>query len=135
MAARARARKRALDVLYEAEIRGLSPSEVLETRESAADPPLNPYVRELVGGVLTHQQRIDALLDEHATGWSLARMPMVDRNILRIGAYELLFAEQVPDPVAISESVRLATELCGEESPMFVNGLLGRLQELKPTLG
>lgn len=96
---------------------------------------MNPYARELVEGVMAYRQRIDALLDEHATGWSLERMPMVDRNILRIATFELLFSDQVPDPVAISEGVRLATELSGEESPSFVNGLLGKLQELKPTIG
>jgi N utilization substance protein B len=89
---------------------------------------------ELVEGVQAHRERIDELLAAHAQGWALDRMPAVDRNILRIGAYELLWQDQVPDAVAINEAVQLATGLSTEGSPAFVNGLLARLLELKPTL-
>ena len=81
-----------------------------------------------------HQQRIDELLATYAEGWTLDRMPAVDRNLLRIGAFELLWADDVPDAVAISEADRLARDLSTEGSPAFVNGLLARLLDLKPTL-
>jgi N utilization substance protein B len=89
----------------------------------------------LVEGVAKHIDQIDELLGAHSVGWTLDRMPAVDRNILRIGAYELLFDEQVPDVVAVSEAVSLARDLSTDESPAFVNGLLARLLQLKPTLG
>ena len=81
-----------------------------------------------------HRERIDGLLAEHAHGWSLERMPTVDRNILRIGVYELLWAEDVPDPVAISEAVALAQDLSTDSSPAFVNGLLARIKGIKSTV-
>jgi len=132
--ARSKARKRALDILYESELRGRPRLTTLAERVAAADPPVNPYTVRLVEGVEEHAERIDELLDTYSQGWSLERMAPVDRNILRIGAFELLYADDVPDPVAISEAVRLARQLGGEESPTFVNGLLARLKELKPTL-
>lgn len=134
MPARSKARKRAVDVLYEAELRGVPRLEVLAERLSAADPPVPEYAVTLVEGVDTRIERLDELLAEHAVGWTLERMPPVDRNILRLGAYELLFADEVPDPVAISEAVRLARELSTDESPSFVNGLLASLLDLKPNL-
>jgi N utilization substance protein B len=141
MPARSKARKRALDILYEAEIRNVPVLDLLDER-SAADrspdgtgpPPVTGYAAELVRGVQAHRDRIDELLAEHAQGWTLDRMPAVDRNILRIGTYELLWAPGVPDGVAISEAVLLARDLSTDDSPAFVNGLLGRLLELKPGL-
>jgi transcription antitermination protein NusB len=132
--ARVKARRRALEVLYEAELRDLSRLAALAERREAADPPLSAYTATLVEGVETHAERLDELLSEHARGWTLERMAPVDRNILRLGAYELLYADDVPDPVAISEAVRLAREMSSEETPAFVNGILARLLELKPTL-
>ncbi len=134
MPARSKARKRALDVLYEAELRGLPVLAVLADRAGDETPPIPAYAADLVRGVHEHQERIDGLLAEYAHGWALERMPAVDRNILRIGAYELLWAQDVPDAVAISEAVQLATDLSTGDSPAFVNGLLARLLELKPTL-
>ncbi|HSZ45817.1 MAG TPA: transcription antitermination factor NusB [Streptosporangiaceae bacterium] len=134
MAARSKARKRALDVLFEAEMRGEPVPELLAERTLAADPPVSEYAAELVRGVYAHAEQIDALLAAHAQGWTLDRMPAVDRNILRIGTYELLWADDVPDAVAISEAVVLASNLSTDDSGAFVNGLLGRLLELKPTL-
>jgi transcription antitermination protein NusB len=134
MAARSKARKRALDVLFEAEVRGEPVLELLAERTLAADPPVSDYAGELVRGVHARQEQIDQLLAAHAQGWTLDRMPAVDRNILRIGAYELLWQPGVPDAVAISEAVALAGELSTDDSAGFVNGLLGRLLELKPTL-
>jgi N utilization substance protein B len=134
VSARTKARKRALDVLFESDLRGVDPMQVLRERVSRAETPLNPYTAELVEGVLAHRERIDELLSTYAVGWTLDRMPAVDRNILRLGTYELLWEDDVPDPVAVSEAVELARELSTDESPTFVNGLLARLFELKPTL-
>jgi transcription antitermination protein NusB len=134
MAARSKARKRALDILFEAEVRGVPVPDLLAERAAAADPPVSAYAAELVRGVHEHARQIDELLAAHAQGWALDRMPAVDRNILRIGAYELLMRDDVPDAVAISEAVVLAGNLSTDDSPGFVNGLLARLLELKPTL-
>jgi transcription antitermination protein NusB len=134
VAARSKARKRALDVLFEAELRGEPALEILSERAAEGTPPVPPYAAELVAGVQAHRSRIDELLAGHSHGWALERMPAVDRNILRIGAYELLWRDDVPDAVAIDEAVQLARDLSTEGSPAFVNGLLARLLELKPTL-
>ena len=134
MPARSKARKRALDVLFEAELRDRPVLDVLAERAEDEIPPLPSYAADLVRGVHAHQERIDQLIAENAQGWALERMPAVDRNVLRIGAYELLWADDVPDAVAISEAVQLAGDLSTEGSPTFVNGLLARLLELKPTL-
>ena len=137
MAARSKARKRALDVLFEAELRDEPVLDVLAQRaaqDATEAPPISEYAAELVRGVQEHRAQIDDLLAANSAGWPLDRMPVVDRNILRIGAYELLCADDVPDGVAISEAVQLAGELSTEESSAFVNGLLARLLELKPSL-
>jgi transcription antitermination protein NusB len=134
VSARTKARKRALDVLFESDLRGVDPLGVLRDRVARAETPLNPYTAELVEGVVAHRERIDELLSTYSVGWTLDRMPAVDRNILRLGTYELLWEDDVPDPVAVSEAVELARELSTDESPTFVNGLLARLFELKPTL-
>jgi N utilization substance protein B len=135
MSARSKARKRALDVLYESEVRGLPVGGTLADRVADNDPPVNEFTVALVEGVAKHIEQIDDLLETHSVGWTLDRMPAVDRNILRIGAYELLYDDQVPDVVAVSEAVALARDLSTDESPTFVNGLLARLLQLKPTLG
>ena len=134
MAARTKARKRALDVLFESEMQGLAPGATLARRIAAALPPLSEYTIALVEGVVAHRERIDELLSTYAVGWTLERMPAVDRNLLRIGTYEILYRDDVPDAVAISEAVSLAHELSTDDSPAFVNGLLSRIIELKPTL-
>ncbi len=134
MPARSKARKRALDVLFEAEIRRMPVLDVLAERARDESPPLPQYAADLVRGVQAHAGRIDELLATHARGWALDRMPAVDRNILRIGAYELLWAPEIPDAVAIDEAVQLARDLSTDASPAFVNGLLARLLNLKPTL-
>jgi N utilization substance protein B len=134
MPARSKARKRALDVLFEAEQRRLDPIELLDERTLAADPPIPPYAAELVRGVVSHRERLDELISTYTQSWPLERMPSVDRAVLRLGAYELLFVDDVPDAVALSEAVQLARQLSTDESPAFVNGLLARLLSLKPTL-
>ena len=134
MAARSKARKRALDILFEAELRGLPTLELLSERQSVGEVPVQPYAADLVRGVATHRERIDELISWNLVDWTLERMPAVDRNILRIGVYELLWAADVPDGVAISEAVALAQDLSTDNSPSFVNGVLARIKAEKPTL-
>lgn len=134
MAARSKARKRALDLLFEAEQRGLDPLRLLDDRQAAADPPVQPYAADLVRGVVANRERLDELISTYTQSWPLERMPSVDRAVLRLGAYELLFVDDVPDAVALSEAVLLARQLSTDDSPGFVNGLLARLLSLKPTL-
>ena len=134
MGARTKYRKRALDVLFESELQGLTLGGSLAERLVTNHPPINPYTVTLVEGVAEHRERIDGLIAEHARGWTLDRMPGVDRNLLRLGIYEILYAADVPDAVAVSEAVDLARELSTDDSPKFVAGVLGRLVELKPEL-
>lgn len=134
MSARGKARNRALDVLFEAEQRSVSPFDVLRARRERTDQIVNPYTLEIVEGVVSLQPAIDEFLETYSQGWTLERMPSVDRIILRIGAWELLYNDDVPDGVAVSEAVALAKTLSTDESPSFINGLLGRLQQLKPSL-
>jgi N utilization substance protein B len=135
VSARSKARKRALDLLYEAEIRGEDVLRLLGERAAGSEPPVPEYAAVLVRGVQAHRAEIDGMLAEHSRGWSLDRMPAVDRNILRIGTYELYWAGDVPPGVAISEAVLLARDLSTDGSPAFVNGLLARLAELRPAAG
>ena len=134
MGARTKARKRALDVLFEADQRGLDAVSVLAERVRRADPPVPEYAVEIVEGVTAHRERIDELLATYAQGWTVDRMPGVDRALLRLSAWELLYNEDVPDAVAIDEAVELARLLSTDESPAFVNGLLARLLAVKPSL-
>ena len=136
MAARTKARKRALDLLFEAEQRGVNAADLLRERLAApvTEAPLSEFTADLVTGVVEHWAQVDELITTYSQGWTLQRMPAVDRAILRLGAYEVLYSTDVPEPVAISEWVGLATELSTDDSPRFVNGLLGRLAEVKPTL-
>ncbi len=140
MAARNKARKRAFQILFEAEQRCASPTAVMAdwirlARTDDRQPPVTEYTMKLVEGYALHAERIDELLAGHAVGWTLDRMPAVDRNVLRLGAYELIWEDDVPDAVVLDEAVQLAKEFSTDESPSFVNGLLGKLMELKPTLG
>ena len=134
MGARSKARKRAVDVLYEASQRDADAIATLKARLALADPPVPEYAVVLVEGVTEHLERIDELLATYSEGWTIARMPPVDLAVLRIGVYELLWCDDVPDAVVLSEAVELATSLSTDESPRFVNGLLGRLESLKPSL-
>jgi N utilization substance protein B len=137
VSARHKARKRALDVLFQADLRGLDPLVVLadseRLRTEEGDPAFNPYVSELVAGVASHRERIDELLTTYSLGWTLERMPGVDRAILRLGTYEVLWGD-VPEAVALDEAVTLARELSTDDSPNFVNGLLARIADQRSTL-
>ena len=134
MGARTKYRKRALDILFESEAQGAPLGGTLARRLEVNDPPVNAYTVELVEGVVSHVEEIDALLGEHARGWTLERMPSVDRNLLRIATFEILHVDDVPDGVAVSEAVELAKDLSTDESPRFVNGLLSRIVAVKPGL-
>ena len=132
MSARSKARKRAVDLLYESDLRSTDVVTVLAERVALADPPVNDYTIELVEGVQAERRRIDAILGEFSEGWSVERMPDVDRAILRLSVYELLWRPDVPDAVAIDEAVELAKSLSTDESPRFVNGVLGRIMRERP---
>jgi len=139
VSARSKARKRAVDILYAAELRRVPPMAVLAEgpmSEGAANtsPAPNPYTVTLVEGVVAHQARIDELLATYSSGWALDRMPAVDRNVLRLGVFELLWCPEVPAPVVIDEAVNLVRGLSTDESPAFVNGVLARILDLRPRL-
>ena len=132
---RRKSRRRALDVLYSADLRDLPAATVLADtlRRMGADIPEHlAYAVLIVEGVIDHADRIDELISTYAEGWTLERMPVVDRNLLRIAVFELLYRDDIDDPVAISEAVELAEELSTNDSPRFVNGLLGRIAEYAP---
>ena len=127
MAARSKARKRAVDVLYEADVRGGDALALLRERLADETPPVPEHTVRLVEGVAEHASRIDALIDTHASNWSLERLPDVDRAILRMAVFELLWADDVPDAVVIDEAVELAKALSTDDSPAYVNGVLGAI--------
>jgi N utilization substance protein B len=133
MGSRSKARKRALDLLFEADQRGLDPLKLIADRLARGNEGhiMPEYAITLVEGVIAQSERIDELLATYSHGWTIDRMPAVDRAVLRLGAWELLFNDEVPDAVAIDEAVELARLLSTDDSPGFVNGLLGRLLEVK----
>lgn len=133
------ARKRAVDLLFEAEARRLTAAEAAEARAALARAqpdvaPLHPYTAAVAHGVTEHAAHIDDLIAAHLQGWALGRLPAVDRAILRVAVWELLHAEDVPEPVAVDEAVQLAKELSTDESPGFVNGVLGQLMLVTPQI-
>ncbi len=125
MSARSKARKRALDLIYASEMRKRSPLDALA--EQAEAGPVNDYTRVLVTGVTEHQARLDEVLSGYVKGWTLDRMPAVDRNVLRLATYEVLYVDDVPDAVAVSEALNLVRDLSTDESPAYVNGVLGNI--------
>ncbi len=131
MPARAKARKRALDILYAAELRGDDPVAALDTAIAEGEGPTNPYTEELVRGVAEHRGRIDQLITSYSENWPLNRMPAVDRTALRIGTFELLWSDEVPDVVAIDQAVTLVQQLSTDDSPAFVNGVLDAMMRTK----
>ncbi len=134
MSARSKARKAALDFLYESDIRNVSADSVLKNRITDLEYQARDYTRELVIGVCERRERIDEIISMRAKAWDLDRMPVLDRNILRLGTYEILWVDEVPDAVAIDEAVELAKTLSTEESPAYVNGVLSAIVEIKGDL-
>lgn len=134
--ARSKARRAALDLLFEAEQRGVEPGELLTQRVQTpvGDAPLRPYTVRIVEGVQAEREAIDDALNGYSHGWPLERMPAVDRALLRVATWEIVFNDEVPDGVAVSEAVELAALLSTDDSPNFVNGLLSRIAEVKATL-
>lgn len=136
---RHQARKRAVDLLFEAEARGLGAAEVVAVRTALAEAnpdvsPLQPYTVAAARGVGEHAAHIDDLISSHLQGWTLDRLPAVDRAILRVAVWELLYADDVPEPVAVDEAVQLAKELSTDDSPAFVNGVLGQVMLVTPQI-
>jgi N utilization substance protein B len=132
VSARRKARKRALDFLYEADIRSSNAIDLLGTR-GESDLSQSDYVLELLVGVNANRAKIDELITTYAQGWDMDRMPAIDRNILRIALFEILFKNDLDDQIAASEAVEIATELSTEDSAKYINGVLGRIIILKPS--
>lgn len=133
MGARSKARKRALDLLYASDLRAEDAVVALDRAIDAGEGPSNDYTATLVRGVVEHRPRIDELLTTYSTDWTLDRMPAVDRNALRLGVWELLWAPDVPEEVAVSEAIALVRDLSTDDSPQFVNGLLARIAREQAT--
>ena len=138
MSARSKARKQALDILFEADIRQSSASDLLESRlivEPGPDArPIREFAKALVIGVIDHRRKIDELISTYAQGWDMDRLPIVDRNILRIAIYEILWGEEIPQAVAIDEALTMAALLSTEESAGYIHGVLGRISSIKADL-
>ncbi|MFJ8432228.1 transcription antitermination factor NusB [Kitasatospora sp. NPDC094019] len=140
--ARTKARTRAFQILFEADHRGVDPLTVLadwvararEPKPDEGTPQVAEYTMELVEGYVQYARRIDDLISQYSVGWTLDRMPIADRNVLRLGAYELIWEDSVPDAVVVDEAVEIAKEYSTDDSPAFVNGLLARFMELKPSI-
>jgi N utilization substance protein B len=138
VSARRKARKQALDLLYETDIRGTNLVETLEARDIPAEGPdarpIRDYTRELINGVSDNRRKIDELITTYAQGWDMDRLPAVDRNILRLGIYEILWSTTVPTSVAIDEALDLARELSSDDSSKYIHGVLGRIASIKDTI-
>jgi len=138
VSARSKARKQALDLLYETDIRGTNLVETLISRDVPADGPdarpIREYTRQLVNGVSDNRRKIDELITTYAQGWDMDRLPAVDRNILRLGIFEILWSVEVPTSVAIDEALVLAKELSSDESSKYIHGVLGRIASIKDTI-
>ncbi|MET0475368.1 MAG: transcription antitermination factor NusB [Mycobacterium sp.] len=136
---RHQARKRAVDLLFEAEARGLTAAEIADGRNTLAEgdsevSTLNPYTVTVARGVTEHAAHIDDLISAHLQGWTLERLPAVDRAVLRVAVWELLHADDVPEPVAVDEAVEIAKSLSTDDSPGFVNGVLGQVMLVTPQI-
>ncbi|CAB4770681.1 unannotated protein [freshwater metagenome] len=138
MSARSKARKQALDILFEADIRGTNPVEILTSRDVVEEGPdarpIREYTKSLINGVFENSRKIDELITTYAQGWDMDRLPNVDRNILRLGIFEILWSSEVPDSVAIDESLDLAKTLSTDDSSTYIHGVLGRIASLKDNL-
>lgn len=138
MSARSKARKQALDILYEADIRSADALAILESRsvvEEGPDArPIRDFARQLISGVTENQRKIDELIVTYAQGWDMDRLAAVDRNILRIGIYEIVWSDDLADPIAIDEALTLAQELSTDGSSTFIHGLLSKIASIKESI-
>ena len=138
MSARSKARKQSLDLLYEGDIRGKAPADLLASREvidEGADArPIREYTKELISGIADNRRKIDELISTYAQGWDMDRLPAVDRNILRLGIYEILWRKDLDDAIAIDEALNLARELSTDDSAAYIHGVLGRISSIKESL-
>ena len=138
MSARSKARKQALDLLYEADIRGGSALEILQSRDVVEDSPdarpIRDFTKELITGVSENSRKIDELITTYAQGWDMDRLPAVDRNILRLGIYEIVWSTELADGIAIDEALTLAKELSTDESAGYIHGVLGKISSIKESI-
>ena len=138
MSARSKARKQTLDLLYEADIRGASVEDLLALRDVADDGPdarpIREFTKVLISGVTENRRKIDELIATYAQGWDMDRLPAVDRNILRLGIYEIVWSEDLADGIAIDEALNLAKELSTDESAGYIHGVLGRISSIKDSI-
>jgi N utilization substance protein B len=138
VSARSKARKQALDLLYEADIRGTSAAVLLEQRDTTEDGPdarpIRDFTKELIAGVTENKRKIDELITTYAQGWDMDRLPAVDRNILRLGIYEIVWNADLDDGIAIDEALTLAKELSTDESAGYIHGVLGRISSIKESI-
>jgi N utilization substance protein B len=138
VSARSKARKQALDLLYEADIRGGSALEILQTRDVAEEGPdarpIREFTKELITGVSENSRKIDELITTYAQGWDMDRLPAVDRNILRLGIYEIVWSTELADGIAIDEALTLAKELSTDESAGYIHGVLGKISSIKESI-
>ena len=138
MSARSKARKQALDILFESDIRGSVAIDILVSRDVVEEGPdarpIREYTREIITGVSEHRRKIDELIATYAQGWDMDRLPAVDRSILRIGIYEIIWAQSLPDAVAIDEALILAQELSTDESAGYIHGVLGKIASIKESI-
>lgn len=134
MSTRSKARKAALDLLYEGDIRNRSAVDLLNTRKNELEFLIREYTEFLVSGIVAKRDRLDEIILIRAKDWDLDRMPVVDRNILRLGTFELLWGEDLPEGVAIAEAVELAKTLSTDDSAAYINGVLAAISEIKSSL-
>ena len=138
MSARSKARKQALDILYESDIRSSDSLAILESREVTEEGPdgrpIRDFTRELISGVASHKRKIDELIATYAQGWDMDRLAAVDRNILRLGIYEIVWSDELADGIAIDEAISLAKDLSTEDSATFIHGLLGKISSIKESI-
>ncbi len=138
MSARSKARKQALDILYESDIRSSDSLAILESREVTEEGPdarpIRDFTRELISGVASHKRKIDELIATYAQGWDMDRLAAVDRNILRLGIYEIIWSDELADGIAIDEAISLAKDLSTDDSATFIHGLLGKISSIKESI-
>lgn len=138
MSARSKARKQSLDLLYEGDIRGQAPADLLALRDIEEDGPdarpIREYTKDLILGIAENRRKIDELISNYAQGWDMDRLPAVDRNILRLGIYEILWCKDLEDAIAIDEALNLARELSTDDSAHYIHGVLGRISSIKDSL-